>query len=283
MRYPRTMSSPLVSAAWLLEHAAQVCILDARFQLGKPNAGREAFEAGHIPGARFIDLEKDLSAPIRPDRIGGRHPLASPDHIAAALSHLGASNSDHIVTYDDPSTGAGFYAPHLWWVLRYLGHDAVSVLDGGLPAWIAVGGTLESGAPQLTSATFTAHPRPEMLATAHDVETRAAEAVLIDSRAPERYRGDVEPLDWKAGHIPGAINRNWAEGMADGLWKSPAAQRERFSDVSSREIIVSCGSGVSAGGNMLALELAGIHGARLYHGSWSDWISDPARPIETGD
>jgi thiosulfate/3-mercaptopyruvate sulfurtransferase len=260
--------------------------VDARFTLGKPEAGHAAYDAGHIPGAVFIDLEKDLSAPVRADRVGGRHPMPSTEQFEEVLSRLGISNGDHVVAYDDPSTGSGFYAAHLWWILRYLGHDEVSVLNGGLPAWIASGGSVSTETPSPAPATFVANPRAEMLVDAAYVQNRPANSVLVDSRAPERFRGDVEPLDWKAGHIPGALNHNWADGLAaDRTWKSPEEQRGRFAELSgggNNEVIVYCGSGVSAGGNLLALELAGVPNVKLYAGSWSDWISEDSRPVATG-
>lgn len=271
----------LVSPSWLLEHSSDenLRVVDTRFTLGKPEAGAAAYQAGHIPGAVFADLERDLSAPVRPDRVGGRHPMPAVADLERVLSALGISNDHHVVAYDDPSTGAGFYAAHFWWLLRYLGHDRVSVLDGGLPAWVGAGGALDTVAPQY-SAKFTAAPRAEMVVDAAHVAARPSGAVLIDSRAPERYRGDVEPLDWKAGHIPGALNRNWADGVREGNYLGAEAQRARFADVAGAdEIVVYCGSGVSACGNLLALELAGITGVKLYAGSWSDWISNPTHPI----
>ncbi len=279
------MTTPLVDSNWLLAHYgdANIRVVDARFILTKPEAGRAAFEGGHIPGAVFVDLEHDLSAGVRADRVGGRHPLPSVAQLEALFSRLGISNEHHVVAYDDPGTGGGFYAPHLWWMLRYMGHDKVSVLDGGFPAWVASGGAIETDARSYEAAVFHARPRPEMLVDADYVQGRRAGAVLVDSRAGERFRGEVEPLDWKAGHIPGAINRNWAEGMQDGRWKAAEAQAERFESVrNGGEVIVYCGSGVSAAGNLIALEIAGVHGAKLYAGSWSDWISDDSRPVATG-
>ncbi len=271
------MSTPLVSAAWLLEHHLDpnVRVVDTRFVLGKPDAGREAFASGHIPGAVFVDLERDLSDHPAPDRRGGRHPLPAVAALEKSLSTLGISNEQYVVAYD----GGGFYAAHFWWMLRYLGHDKVSVLDGGLPAWT---GPLETAARHY-AGDFRAEPRTEMLVDAAYVQNREDTTVLLDSRAPERFRGDVEPLDWKAGHIPGAVNKDWANGLENGFYKPRGAQLERFKEVKgAAEVIVYCGSGVSAGANMLALELAGIHGAKLYAGSWSDWASDDARPIATG-
>ena len=277
--------SPLVSAAWLLEHNADptVRVVDARFLLGKPHAGADLYRAGHIPKTVFVDLERDLSAAVRPDRVGGRHPLPAPDVLAARLGALGIGDDHLVIAYDDPQSGQGFYAAHLWWLLRYLGHDAVRVLDGGVTAWTVAGGQLEAGTVTPRAAVFTPKPRLEMLVGADEVQSRSGSTVLIDSRAPERYSGEVEPLDPKAGHIPGAVNVNWAGGMQDGQWLPGAAQRERFAGVADADqIIVYCGSGVSAGGNLLAMELADLTGAKLYAGSWSDWVSDPERPIATG-
>lgn len=277
--------TPLVSAAWLLSNVdnPNVCVVDARFLLGKPDAGAELYRAGHIPNAVFVDLERDLSGVVRPDRVGGRHPLPAPEVLAARLGALGIGDDNLVIAYDDPSSGQGFYAAHLWWLLRHLGHDAVRVLDGGIAAWTSAGGRLETGTVTLKATVFTAKPRLEMLVSADDVQRRSSSAVLIDSRAPERYRGELEPLDWKAGHIPGAVNINWAGGVQDGQWRDQLAQRERFAQVAdASEIIVYCGSGVSAAQNLLALEIAGVQGAKLYAGSWSDWVSDPERPVATG-
>ena len=278
-------NTPLVSAAWLLAHLEHpnVRVVDTRFVLGQPNAGRGLFEDHHIPGAVFADLERDLREAVRADRVGGRHPLPALEILSARLGALGIGDDDLVIAYDDPSSGQGFYAAHLWWLLRYLGHDAVRVLDGGIAAWIAAGGSLEAGTVAPTPAVLTPKPRLEMLVSADDVAGRSSNAVLIDSRAPERYRGELEPLDPKAGHIPGAVNVNWAGGVQGGQWLEGAAQRERFAQVADAdEIIVYCGSGVSAAGNLLALELAGVKDAKLYAGSWSDWVSDPERPVATG-
>ncbi len=274
--------TPLVSAEWLLAHAPQdpsLRIVDVRFSLADPLAGYAAYCAGHIPGAVYLNLETDLSAPLRPDRKGGRHPLPTPEAFAQTLSRAGIGNEHRVVVYDD----SGMVAPRLWWMLRWLGHDAVAVLDGGVGAYLEAGGRLEPGISTYPPASFTPHPRPQMLLDAEAVAKGSARAILIDSRAPERYRGEVEPLDPVAGHIPGAINRNWADGLeADDRFKPAAAQRARFAGLEGKDLIVYCGSGVSATANLLALEVAGIKGARLYAGSWSDWVSDPARPIARG-
>lgn len=279
------MNSPLVVADWLKSHLhdADVRVVDTRFLLGQPDAGIAAYRTGHVPGAVFLDLERDLSSPVRPDRKGGRHPLPDPEVLAAKLGTLGIGDEHLVICYDDPSAGQGFYSAHLWWLLRYLGHDRVAVLDGGLPAWISAGGSLETDEPNHAPTRFTPCVRPEMVVDAEFVTARDASTVLIDSRAGARYRGELEPIDPKAGHIPGAINRDWSAGLqADGHWKSSGEQQSRFGDL-EEDLIVYCGSGVSAAGNLLALEIAGLPGARLYAGSWSDWVSDDTRPVATGE
>ncbi len=272
--------NPLVSSTWLLENIRNpdIRIVDTRFWLGKPSVGLEAYLAGHIPNAIFLDLETDLSSAKHPNGTGGRHPLPNPEILAARLSSLGIGNQHLIVAYDDPSSGQGFYAAHLWWLLRYLGHDQVKVLDGGIGAWT---GSLETDTPAHPKSLFVPRVRPEMLASAEDVATRATGTILIDSRAPERYRGEIEPLDKKAGHIPDAQNIVWASALENGFWKDANAQRQRFDLETAADTIVYCGSGVSACANLLSLELGGLHGAKLYAGSWSDWVSDDSRPIKT--
>jgi thiosulfate/3-mercaptopyruvate sulfurtransferase len=278
-------TSPLVSAAWLLENLKVAKVVDLRFALGKPDFGLEVYRTGHLPGAVFLDLERDLSSPVREDRVGGRHPLPDPEILAQKFSSLGIGDSSFVVAYDDPSSGQGFYAAHFWWLLRWLGHDQVAVLDGGLPAWLEAGGKLETEEPKSSSAIFVPRVRPEMVVSAAQVAARSSSVALLDSRATGRYQGLVEPLDWKAGHIPGAVNLDWAESLDDtGKFKSMLEQQQRFLSLEgSEEVLVYCGSGVSAGANMLALELAGVQNAKLYAGSWSDWVSDDLRSITLGD
>lgn len=276
------MSSPLVSVEWLHQRLgdSQLRIVDCRFSLQDPLAGRLAFRDGHIPGAIFLDLEADLSAPVRPDRQGGRHPLPAPEVLAETLGTAGIGNEHLVVAYDDPPAG-GMYAPHLWWLLRWLGHDQVAVLDGGIKAWREAGYEVSTLAVEYASTTFKANPRLKMVVDANTVAHRPAGTILIDSRAPERYRGEVEPIDPVAGHIPGAINRNWLDSLdASGRFKKAEAQAERFAELEG-EVIAYCGSGVSATANVLALELAGKQ-AKLYAGSWSDWVSDKSRPVAKG-
>ncbi|MCX7601569.1 MAG: sulfurtransferase, partial [Meiothermus sp.] len=259
----------------------QLRIVDCRFSLQDPLAGRRAYEAEHLPGAIFLDLEQDLCAPVRPDRKGGRHPLPSPEALAATLGRAGLGNEHLVVAYDDPPTG-GMYAPHLWWLLRWLGHDRVAVLDGGIRAWKEAGYGVSSVQIEHPRTTFRASPRPEMVVDAEAVARRPAGTILLDSRAPERYRGEVEPLDPVAGHIPGAINRNWLDNLeASGRFKAAEVLQQRFAGLEG-PIIAYCGSGVSATVNVLALELIGKP-AKLYAGSWSDWVSDESRPVARGD
>ncbi|MER3553784.1 MAG: sulfurtransferase [Meiothermus sp.] len=279
MEYP----APLVSAQWLKEHLGDpnLRVVDCRFSLADPLAGRFAYLAGHVPGAIYLDLETDLSGPVHPDRKGGRHPLPDPATLAETLAQAGIGDETFVVAYDEPPAG-GMFAPRLWWLLRWLGHDGVAVLDGGIAAWREAGGDIETAVPAYPKAHFTPRPHPEMVVDAEAVAQRSARTVLIDSRAPARYRGDTEPIDPVAGHIPGAINRDWLETYdPSGRFKSAAAQQERFAGLDG-EVIAYCGSGVSASANVLALELAGKK-AKLYAGSWSDWVSGGSRPVATGD
>jgi thiosulfate/3-mercaptopyruvate sulfurtransferase len=278
---------PLVSAEWLLEHLSdpRLRIADCRFTLGQPQAGSEAYAAGHLPGAVFLDLEGDLSGPVGPT--GGRHPLPDPETLAARLASLGIGDEHVVVAYDD---SGGMFAPRLWWLLRWLGHDQVAVLDGGLRAFLAAGGSLATAVPRHAASQLKVRLRPEMVASAEDVARKSAGAVLVDSRAAPRYRGEVEPIDPVAGHIPGAINRDWAGAVGpDGCFLQPEELRERLAPLlKAPDAIVYCGSGVSAAANALAVEVAGSRSPdlpplRLYAGSWSDWISVASRPGARGD
>lgn len=280
MNYP----TPLVSAPWLKQHLTDpnVRIVDVRFSLQDPSAGYSQYAAGHIPGAVFMDLEYDLCAPKSQGGKGGRHPKPEPESLAKKLGSLGIGKGHFVVAYDEPPAG-GMYAPHLWWLLRWLGHDQVAALDGGIKAWLEAGGVLTKESPNHPKTTFTPTPRSEMLLDAEAVQNRAAGTVLMDSRTPVRYRGEQEPIDPVAGHIPGAINRDWLEGLdASGHFKDAQAQQERFAGL-GEEVIVYCGSGVSAAANALALEIAGHKDVKLYGGSWSDWVSDRSRPVAKGE
>ncbi|WP_366937381.1 sulfurtransferase [Alicyclobacillus sp.] len=257
-------------------------VLDCRFTLNQPDAGRRAYLEGHIPGAYYLDLEQDLSGPRRAH--GGRHPLPDPEELAEKLAAAGVTDGVRVVVYD----AGGGMAQRAWWLIRYLGHDAVSVLDGGYPAWVAAGGSVTDALPEARPAAFTPRLRREWIASVEEVAAVSKgerPGVLIDARAGARFRGEVEPIDRVAGHIPGARNAPWEEGVGpDGRWKAAEAQRDRFRFVQNpAEVICYCGSGVTACANLFAMALAGLEGARLYPGSWSDWISYPDNPVATGD
>lgn len=281
------MPSPLLSADWLMQHLhdEDVRVVDCRFSLADPQAGRRAYATGHIPGALYLDLERDLSGPKRPGGAGGRHPLPEAAALAARLGEVGIGNGHLVVAYDEPPSG-GMFAARLWWLLRYLGHARVAVLDGGLNAWIEAGGGLVAAEPRFPGATFTPDVQAHLVTHAAGVEGRG-NAALVDSRARPRFTGETEPLDNKAGHIPGALNVDWAGALDEaGRFRSPQEQAARFAALEGRDAVLYCGSGVSAAVNLLALEIAGRAPSgrtRLYAGSWSDWISDDVRPVATGE
>lgn len=274
----------IVEPAWLYERLndPNIVIADCRFVLGQPDAGRQGYEAGHIPGAVYADLERDLSGPIGPH--GGRHPLPEPEQMAAAFGRMGIDAAKTVVAYDEQG---GAMASRLWWMLRYAGHDNVRVLDRGFGAWKAAGYPTSTEPAQVRETTFKLALQPDMLLTVQDVRARLGRAgtKLVDSREPRRYLGLEEPIDPVAGHIPGAVNRFWKDALDEsGRWKPAEGQRERFADWDrGEEIVVYCGSGVTACPNVLALTEAGFHNVKLYGGSWSDWISYKDNPIATGE
>ncbi|WP_246029227.1 sulfurtransferase [Paenibacillus humicus] len=344
----------IVSPKWLLArmYEPDLVIADCRFALGKPLSGRSAYEEAHIPGAVYLDLEQDLSAPVGTH--GGRHPLPEPEALQAVFRRAGIGPDSRVVAYDDQG---GAMASRLWWLLRWLGHDAVYVMDEGFGAWQAAGFPVTAETRIVVPGGFAARPQPHRLAGLEEVRaassaaapgswaagvsgghagtdaagghasveavqpgnlapvdrlgfeasvvdgleaafgsieepneaaegaSEAAAPLLIDSRDPIRYAGIEEPLDAKAGHIPGAVNRFW-KGVQDeqGRWKSGAALDEAFAGIpKDRELIVYCGSGVTATPNVLALEAAGFTNVKLYAGSWSDWISYSSNLIVTED
>jgi thiosulfate/3-mercaptopyruvate sulfurtransferase len=281
-REEKRLQTPLIATRALAQRLSEPgwFVADCRFELGKPDAGREAWSAGHIPGAVHVDLERDLSAPVTPAT--GRHPLPSPDAFAATLSRLGIGNESKVVCYD---AGPGAYAARLWWMLRWVGHDSVSVLDGGFAAWVAEGRPVETFPTPRTQAHFLARPRPEQLVDAAMVAGALRRGdTLVDVRGAERFAGKVEPLDAVAGHVPGAVNLPFLENLdATGRFRAPAELaalwRSRTGVQAGRAPICMCGSGVTACQGLLALEAAGIPGGRLYAGSWSEWIRDPSRPV----
>jgi thiosulfate/3-mercaptopyruvate sulfurtransferase len=269
-----------------------VAVLDCRFDLAAPDAGKQAFLRQHIPTARYADLSQDLSAPV--SARSGRHPLPQPERIASRLSELGLSDASQVVAYDDAN---GSIAARAWWLLRWLGHDRVAVLDGGFKAWVAGGGTLESGEPSAKPGAEPARaplgltPRVQpsaVVSTEQLIEAlKGRQNLLVDARAAERFAGAVEPLDSVAGHVPGAVNHPFSANLgADGHFLPPAELerrwQERLAGIPPRNLIAMCGSGVTACHNLLALELASLKGAKLYAGSWSEWIRDPKRPVARG-
>jgi thiosulfate/3-mercaptopyruvate sulfurtransferase len=262
-----------------------VAVVDCRFDLMKPDAGHRAYLAGHIPKARYADLNKDLSSPVSPD--SGRHPLPDPQIFAATLRRLGIGRGTQVIAYDD---SAGSYAARLWWMLRWLGHGAAAVLDGGLQAWILAGGALSAGeepaAPDDPAGRLVPHVNEEAVIGTAQVAERVGDRrfSLVDARAAERFAGTVEPIDAVAGHIPGAVNHPFSENLANDGHFLPAAELRRrwltrLGGAEPSEVAAMCGSGVTACHNLLSLEIAGLGGARLYAGSWSEWIRDSSRPI----
>lgn len=274
----------LVSTDLLAAHLADWAIVDCRFDLQREEWGRAEYRTGHIPGAVYASLNDDLSAP----RTGtnGRHPLPSVDALAATMSRLGIDRSTQVVVYDQDS---GLYASRLWWSLKYLGHDAVALLDGGWAKWIREGRPVKSGDEARRPAVFDAAPRAGMRLGVEDVMARGADkrTLLVDARGPDRFEGRSETIDPVAGHIPGAVNHFYKWNVTDeGTMLPPDALREQFAALLGgrrpEDVVMYCGSGVSACHNLLAMAHAGLPGTSLYPGSWSEWSSDPARPIETG-
>jgi thiosulfate/3-mercaptopyruvate sulfurtransferase len=264
---------PLVSAGWLAEHRSEVALVDVRWYLDG-RSGQQAFELGHLPGAVWLDLDAFLADPPSPER--GRHPLPSPERFAAGLSAAGIGDDTRVVAYDD---NGGMSAARLVWMLRTLGHPA-ALLDGGLAAWTQ---PLETGPAISEPATFTPQPWPAGRFAGIDEVTSVP--VLLDARAPERYRGEQEPIDPRPGHIPGAANAPWQANLDGSGHFLPAAKlRAQFQTAVDKpdDVVVYCGSGVTACHTLLALEAGGVAGARLYPGSWSQWSSDPERPAATG-
>jgi len=261
-----------------------VRVFDCRFLLTDPSYGIRVYREGHLPGAHYAHLDERLSSPIGPQT--GRHPLPEPEALARWLGHCGVTRSTHVVVYDD---AGGVFAVRLWWLLRWLGHERVSLLDGGFQSWVAAGGELSTEVPSQVAGVFPADRHDEIWVTTRDLiaELDAGRILLIDARARERFRGEVEPLDAVAGHIPGAINLPMTENLdANGRFLSPPVLRERFltvmGDVPPDRVVHHCGSGVTACHNLLAMEVAGLLGSRLYAGSWSEWIRSPDRPVATG-
>jgi thiosulfate/3-mercaptopyruvate sulfurtransferase len=278
-------STPLISATdlmTLLAGAAPVVLLDCSFDLADPAAGERAYAAGHVPGAQYAHLDRDLSG-AKTGR-NGRHPLPQRDAFAATVGRWGITPAATVVCFD---AQGGPYAARAWWLLRWLGHDGVRVLDGGLQAWQAAGGTLTAEAIRpMPAPPYPASPAPAMPTIEADaLLAQLGRVKLIDARAAERFRGDVEPLDPVAGHIPGARQRFFTDNLtADGRFKPATELRAAFDALGAdpANTVHQCGSGVTACHNLLAMAQAGLDGALLYPGSWSEWCADPARPVARG-
>lgn len=270
----------LVAPETLLGHLddPDLRLADVRWYLARPGAGRAAYEAGHIPGAVFVDLDADLSAPTGP----GRHPLPSPAAFAERLGALGFGSEHWIVVYDDVG---GAVAARLWWMLDDLGHRRVSLLDGGLAAWQSVGGPLTTEVPKRPAARLALADRWSATIDRDELRRRLGRVLLLDGRAPERYRGEVEPVDPVAGHIPTARSAPVSDNLGpDGRFRPPAELRNRFLALGCGEgpVVVACGSGTNACHHVLAMRLAGLPKPLLYPGSFSDW-SRSGLPVATGD
>ncbi|HEV3056606.1 MAG TPA: sulfurtransferase [Vicinamibacterales bacterium] len=274
----------LVSTDTLAAHLGEpgYVIIDCRFALSDTGWGEEQYRAAHIPGAAYAHLDRDLSG-VKTGT-NGRHPLPDPATLTATLGRLGVANAAQVVAYDQDN---GMFASRLWWLLRWMGHDAVAVLDGGFAKWLREQRPTTAGIETHPPAAFSGSARQEMIVDASAVAGRSRASTLLDARAPERFRGETEPLDRVAGHIPGARNHFFQENIGeDGTFRSPDDVRARIraavGGAAPGDIICYCGSGVTACQNLLAMEHAGLTGARLYPGSWSEWCADVARPVETG-
>jgi thiosulfate/3-mercaptopyruvate sulfurtransferase len=281
------MHTTLISTAELAARLADpaLVIVDVRHDLGQPDTwGEGEYRRAHLPGARFAHLDRDLSAPKT--GANGRHPLPTPAACAAVFGRLGIDSSKQVIAYDQ---GPGAYAARLWWMLRWLGHEAAAVLDGGYAVWAREGRPVTDADTIVRATTFVprlARPVVDANALAANLASRALQ--VVDARGRERFRGDVEPIDRVPGHIPGSVNRPFTENLAaDGTFKPAGNLRTEWGTLlagrTPATIVHSCGSGVTACHNLLAMEHAGLGGASLYPGSWSEWSADPARPIARGD
>ncbi len=282
MNFTTLIDVPSLAA---LLNDANVIVCDCRHDLANYNAGREAYARAHIPGARFLHLDEDLSGPKT--GVNGRHPLPHPVTFTLRLAALGIDNRKQVVAYDD---AGGVFAARLWWMLRWVGHASVAVLDGGYPAWLKAAQPVSSEPAAIKAATYDPNPNPRLMVDARTVAAGAGGSALrlIDARSPDRFRGENETLDPVAGHIPGAVNHFFKNNLReDGCFKSAAELRQSFAALLQGQApgnaVHQCGSGVTACHNLLAMEAAGLNGSRLYPGSWSEWISDRKRPVALGN
>lgn len=282
--------NPLVTTTWLAEHLTDpgVRIVDTRWYLLEPDKGEANYRAGHIPQAVYLHVDRHLAAPAAPGAVTGRHPLPSPEAFAETMARAGVSADTHVVAYDD---AGGMNAARVWWLLLYFGHARASLLDGGINQWLAEGRPLSTEVPVFARGTFPARPNPHLIVGKEELvrATRDPHALILDTRAPERYAGKVEPVDARAGHIPGARSAPGAGNLRGGddmRFREPEELRAIFDALGANgadPIIAYCGSGINAAQNVFALHLAGYPDARLYPGSFSEWSRDPNLPISTGD
>lgn len=277
------MHTTIISATTLAQHLADPdwLILDCRFNLADTAYGERAYAQGHIPGAHYLHLDHDLSSPITPQ--SGRHPLPGVEVFSAKLRSLGLNPQSQVVAYDDCG---GAMAVRAWWLLRWLGHEAVALLDGGFPLWQQQYALLQTATPPVTQpGHFQPHLQAGMTVETAQLLAAAQDWQVVDARAPERFRGEKEPIDPVAGTIPGARNRPLTDNLHQGLFKPAAQLRAEWASilagVEADKVVHMCGSGVTACHNQLAMEIAGLTGSRLYPGSWSEWIRDPSRPVAT--
>ena len=272
----------LVSTDQLAQRLEHWRIFDCRHDLAQPQLGEQQYGEAHIPGALFAHLDRDLSAPKTGKN--GRHPLPDPQQFIRFIEKSGIQPSDRVVCYD---AGTGAMAARLWWMLRWVGHEAVAVLDGGLAKWLRESRPVDAIVPHFIPTRYSARLREDAALPVDAVQKNLQKLLLVDARAPARYRGEQEPIDPVAGRIPGALNRFNSENLsADGLFKTSKELKVEFSKLlgstSPTQVLNYCGSGVAACHNLLAMEIAGLPGGKLYAGSWSEWSADPARPRERG-
>lgn len=281
------MYSTLIDVSHLgaLLDRPEIVILDCRFELGAPDAGAAAFAQGHIPGAQYAHLERDLSGPA--DTTTGRHPLPDPERLALTFGRWGINANVQVIAYD---AGPGAYAARAWWLLRWLGHEAVAVLNGGFAAWQAAGFAIETVARRRDARLYVPQLRAERAIDTQEIlqHLPRKDLDIVDARGADRFAGRNETIDPVAGHVPGARNRPFTANLgADGRFLPTAALREQWDALLAGRpvstLVSMCGSGVTACHNLLALEHAGLQGARLYAGSWSEWVRDPSRPVATTD
>jgi len=280
------MARPIVSADTLADWLddADLRVVDTRFSLVDPAAGQRAYDSGHVPGAIYAHLDNDLSGPVSPKT--GRHPLPEAAPFAEWLGRVGIGSANTVVAYDD---GSGAIAARLWWMLRWLGHRRVAVLDGGIAAWIDGGHPVSAAAPRAGPADFVPRPDPGMIVTTEQVREQlcAGDLLLVDARERERFLGETEPIDRVAGRIPGAVSFPFRDNLTTtghllGREQLRSRWSARLGATAPSDVACMCGSGVTACLDLLAMQIAGFEGGRLYAGSWSEWITDPSRPVMTG-